>query len=176
MLTRLSLLVSFAMFLTSGVLRVAKPAPPAGGLLVVANQKEHTLLLVDPENRRELAKIVVGANGHEVMASKDGRRAYTANVSAGSVSVLDLSKRNLVTTIPVAKSVQRISISPDGRRVLPMIRTHLASPSSIRPRTKSRTGSNCRTWPMRRSQLPMAVGSWRSAWLRTSCSSLICRR
>src|SRR2546429_8222480 len=76
MLTRLSLLVSFAMFLTSGVLRVAKPAPPAGGLLVVANQKEHTLLLVDPENRRELAKIVVGVNGHEVMASKDGRFAY----------------------------------------------------------------------------------------------------
>src|SRR2546429_3380163 len=57
MLARLSLLFAFMMFLTSGVLRVAKPAPPAGGLLVVANQKEHTLLLVDPENRRELAKI-----------------------------------------------------------------------------------------------------------------------
>src|SRR5947207_10082981 len=76
MLARLSLLVAFMMLLTSGVLRVAKSAPPAGGLLVVANQKEHTLLLVDPDNRRELAKIVVGVNGHEVMASKDGRFAY----------------------------------------------------------------------------------------------------
>src|SRR6266566_10014657 len=204
MLARLSLLFALMMFLTSGVLRVAKPAPSAGGLLVVANQKEHTLLLVDPENRRELAKIVVGVNGHEVMASKDGlfayvpiygnscvgrpgtdgstidvvdlqarklaatidlgkplrphraewgpdgmlyvtaelgnavdvldpntrkvvaeiptgqqeshmlvispdgRRAYTANVGAGSVSVLGLAKRNLITTIPVAKMVQRI--------------------------------------------------------------------
>src|SRR5260370_210723 len=213
MLARFSLLLAFTMFLTSGMLRVAKPAPPAGGLLVVANQKEHTLLLVDPDNRRELAKIVVGVNGHEVMASKDGRfayvpiygnsgvgrpgtdgstidvidlqtrklaatidlgkplrphraefgpdgflyvtaelanavdvidpgtrkvlaeiptgepqshmlvlsrggrRGYTANVSAGSVSVLDLPKRSLITTIPVAKIVQRISISPDGRRV-----------------------------------------------------------
>jgi YVTN family beta-propeller protein len=33
------------------------------------------------------------------------------------VSVLDLAKRSLVATIPVAKTVQRISISPDGRRV-----------------------------------------------------------
>jgi DNA-binding beta-propeller fold protein YncE len=201
------------MLLTSAVLRVAKPAPPASGLLVVANQKEHTLLLVDPDNRRELAKISVGVNGHEVIVSndsrfayvpiygnsgvgrpgtdgstidvidlqqrklaatidlgkplrphraefgpdgllyvtaelanavdvvdpssrkvlaeistgepqshmlvlsRDGQRGYTANVSAGSVSALDLAKRTLVTTIPVAKTVQRISISPDGRRV-----------------------------------------------------------
>jgi DNA-binding beta-propeller fold protein YncE len=31
--------------------------------------------------------------------------------------VLDLVKRNLITTIPVAKSVQRISIAPDGLRI-----------------------------------------------------------
>jgi len=31
--------------------------------------------------------------------------------------VLDLAKRTLITTIPVAKSVQRISISPDGKRI-----------------------------------------------------------
>src|SRR5438309_7766876 len=213
MLARLSLLVAFMMLLTSGVLRVAKAGPASGGLLVVANQKEHTVLVVDPDERKELAKVVVGVNGHEVMASKDGRfayvpiygnsgvgrpgtdgstidvidlqerklaatidlgkplrphraefgpdgllyvtaelanavdvidpstrkvlaeiptgepqshmlvlsrdgrRGYTANVSAGSVSVLDLVKRNLITTIPVAKIVQRISISPDSRRI-----------------------------------------------------------
>jgi YVTN family beta-propeller protein len=213
MFVRLLFLVVFAMLLTSALLRVAKPAPPAGGLLVVANQKEHTLLLVDPDNRRELAKISVGVNGHEVIVSNDsrfayvpiygnsgvgrpgtdgstidvidlherklagtidlgkpvrphraefgpdgllyvtaelanaldvvdpgtrkvlaeiptgdpqshmlvlspdGKRGYTANVSAGSVSALDLAKRKLITTIPVAKSVQRISISPDGLRV-----------------------------------------------------------
>jgi YVTN family beta-propeller protein len=185
----------------------------SGGLLVVANQKEHTVLVVDPDARREVAKVVVGVNGHEVMVSKDGRfayvpiygnsgvgrpgtdgqtidvidlherklaatidlgkplrphraewgpdgmlyvtaelgdavavldpntrkivaeiptgqkeshmlvispegqRAYTANVGAGSVSVLDLAKRSLIATIPVAKMVQRISISPDGKRV-----------------------------------------------------------
>jgi len=184
-----------------------------GGLLIVANQKEHTVLVVDADERRELAKVVVGVNGHEVMVSKDGRfayvpiygnsgvgrpgtdgstidvidlrdrklaatidlgkplrphraewgtdgmlyvtaelgnavdvidpgtrkvvaeipsgqkethmlvispdgrRAYTSNVGAGSMSVLDLAKRSLVATIPVAKSVQRISMSPDGKHV-----------------------------------------------------------
>jgi YVTN family beta-propeller protein len=195
------------------MLRNADANPAGKGLLVVANQKEHTLLVVDPDARRELAKVVVGVNGHEVMVSKDGRfayvpiygnsgvgrpgtdgstidvvdlqarklmvtidlgkplrphcaewgpdgmlyvtaelgdavdvldpntrkvlaeiptgqkeshmlvispdgrRAYTANVGAGSVSALDLAKRSLITTIPVAKTVQRISISPDGKRV-----------------------------------------------------------
>ena len=195
------------------VLRNVKARPASGGLLVIANQKEHTVLVVDPDERKELAKVVVGVNGHEVMVSKDGRyayvpiygnsgvgrpgtdgstidvvdlqerklaatidlgkplrphraewgpdgmlyvtaelgnavdvldpstrkivaeiptgqkeshmlvispdgrRAYTANVGAGSVSVLDLANRSLITTIPVAKMVQRISISPDGNHV-----------------------------------------------------------
>jgi DNA-binding beta-propeller fold protein YncE len=192
----------------------AHSAPPAGphGLLVVANQYEHTALLVDPESRKEVAKISVGVNGHEVTVSKDGRfayvpiygnsgvgkpgtdgssidvidiparklaysidlgkplrpheprmgpdgllyvtaelsqsldaidpatrkivaqiptgqpeshmfiirpgpdspTAYTANVHAGTVSVLDLVQHRLIMTIPVAKTVQRISIEPDG--------------------------------------------------------------
>ena len=44
-------------------------APASPGILVVANQKEHTGLLVDPTDRRELAKISVGVNGHEVAVS-----------------------------------------------------------------------------------------------------------
>ncbi len=213
MLARISLLVSFALLMISPQLIDADSAAPASGLLVVANQFEHTVLVVDPDKRAELAKISVGVNGHEVMVSKDGRfayvpiygnsgvgrpgtdgnsidvidlherklvssidlgkplrphraefgpdgllyvtaelanavdvvdrsthkvlgeiptgqpqshmlvlspdgrRAYTANVGAGSVSVLDLTKRSLITTIPVSKRVQRISMSLDGLRV-----------------------------------------------------------
>jgi len=54
---------------------------------------------------------------HMLVLSPNGERAYTANVSAGSVSVLDLKKRKLITVIPVAKTVQRISISTDGGHV-----------------------------------------------------------
>jgi YVTN family beta-propeller protein len=192
---------------------LGRSRPVSHGLLVVANQFEHTALLVDPETRREVAKIVVGVNGHEVAVSKDGRfayvpiygnsgvgkpgtdgasidvvdirerklaytidlgkplrphepriapdgqlyvtaelsqsldaidpvarkviaenptgqpeshmfvitpdgsRAYTANVHAGTASVVDLVHHSVITTIPVSKTVQRIAIQPDGRYV-----------------------------------------------------------
>src|SRR6202020_327248 len=54
---------------------------------------------------------------HMFVITPDGHRAYTANVSSGTVSVLDLQQRSLIKIIPVAKSVQRISLSPDGRHV-----------------------------------------------------------
>jgi len=209
---RIPLLVVSLALITFVIARPGHSAAPAHGLLVVANQFEHTTLLIDPETHRELAKIVVGVNGHEVTVSKDGRfayvpiygnsgvgkpgtdgtsidvidiqarklaytidlgkplrphepafgpdgllyvtaeldqaldvidpatrkvvaeiptgqpeshmfvirpgpdrpTAYTANVHAGTLSVLDLTKHSLITTIPVAKMVQRISIEPDG--------------------------------------------------------------
>ena len=202
-----SWLIASLMFLALAAGGGRVPASAAHGMLVVANQREHTALLIDPETRQEVAKVVVGVNGHEVavspdsrfayvpiygnsgvgkpgtdgttidivdlrdhklaatidlgkplrphraefgpdgllyvtaeldkavdvidpatrkviaeiptgaieshmvVISPDGSRAYTANVAAGSVSVLDLKKRALVTVIPVAKIVQRISIS-----------------------------------------------------------------
>ncbi len=208
-----SWLIASLMFLVLAAEGGRIPAPAAHGMLVVANQREHTALLIDPETRQELAKVVVGVNGHEVavspdsrfayvpiygnsgvgkpgtdgttidivdlrdhklaatidlgkplrphraefgpdgllyvtaeldkavdvidpatrkviaeiptgaieshmvVISPDGSRAYTANVAAGSVSVLDLKKRALITVIPVAKTVQRISISADGKHV-----------------------------------------------------------
>jgi YVTN family beta-propeller protein len=210
---RLALLVAASILLAILITTLSHAAPPSPGVLVVANQKEHTVLLVDPEARRELAKISVGVNGHEVAVSpdsrfayvpiygnsgvgrpgtdgttidiidlqqrklaatidlgkplrphqpvfgpdgllyisaeldqavgvidpaarqlvaeaptdqpeshmlvltKDGRRAYTANVGPGTISVVDLAKRAHLATIPVAKHVQRISISTDGSRV-----------------------------------------------------------
>jgi DNA-binding beta-propeller fold protein YncE len=49
--------------------------------------------------------------------SHDGRRGYTANVGPGTVSVLDLVARKTLTVIPVAGTVQRISISADDKYV-----------------------------------------------------------
>jgi YVTN family beta-propeller protein len=209
----ISWLIASLMFLALAAGGGRVPASPTHGMLVVANQREHTTLLVDPETREQLAKVSVGVNGHEVavspdsrfafvpiygnsgvgkpgtdgatidivdlhdrklsatidlgkplrphraefgpdgllyvtaelakavdvidpatrkviaeiptgaieshmlVISPDGQRAYTANVGAGSVSVLNLKQRTLVTVIPIAQTVQRISISPDGKRV-----------------------------------------------------------
>jgi YVTN family beta-propeller protein len=87
-------------------------------MLYVTAELGNAVDVLDPSTRKVVAEIPTGQKeSHMLVISPDGRRAYTANVGAGSVSVLDLSKRSLVGTIPVSKMVQRISISPDGKRV-----------------------------------------------------------
>jgi YVTN family beta-propeller protein len=209
----IAVLLASLLLLTSVSGGEAAPPAPAHAILLAANQGDHTLLILDPATRTQLAKITVGVNGHEVIASPDGRfayvpiysnvgvgkpgtdgrtidvidiqaqklattidlgkplrphcakfgpdgmlyvsaeldnalaivdpatkkivaelptgvtqshmfvltpdgkRAYTSNVSTGTVSVVDVGKRSLITTIQVAKHVQRISVSPDGRWV-----------------------------------------------------------
>src|SRR2546425_9562164 len=76
MLSRVSMLVVLVLLVTSLRLSDAISASPNGGLLVVANQREHTVLVVDPEARRELARVVEGVNGHEVNVSADRRFPY----------------------------------------------------------------------------------------------------
>src|SRR3989442_14452119 len=76
MLSRVSMLVVLVLLVTSLRLSDAISASPNGGLLVVANQREHTVLVVDPDARRELAKVGVGVNGHQDIVSGDGRLAY----------------------------------------------------------------------------------------------------
>ncbi len=126
MLAHRSLLLVFIMLSASAVLPETKSAPAPGGLLVVANQKEHTLLVVDPENRRELSKISVGVNGHEVIVSKDGHFAYVpiyGNSGVGrpgtdgsTIDVIDLQERKLIATIDLGKPLRPhcAEFGPDG--------------------------------------------------------------
>jgi YVTN family beta-propeller protein len=107
-----------------GHIDLGKPVRPhcakfgPDGLLYVSAELANSVFAVDPAARKVVAEIPTGAEqSHMFVISPDGKRAYTSNVSAGSVSALDLQKRSLVTVIPVAKTVQRISISPDGRYV-----------------------------------------------------------
>jgi YVTN family beta-propeller protein len=116
--------LSFILLFVSTLVR---SGPAAQGLLVVANQFEHTALLVDPESRREVAKIVVGVNGHEVAVSKDGRFAYVpiyGNAGVGkpgtdgtSIDVVDIRERKLAYTIDLGKPLRphEPAIGPDGR-------------------------------------------------------------
>jgi YVTN family beta-propeller protein len=123
----LTAIISFSLLLFVGTLGHSRPAPAAHGLLVVANQVEHTALLVDPETRREVAKIVVGVNGHEVAVSKDGRYAYVpiyGNSGVGkpgtdgsTIDVIDIQQRKLAYTIDLGKALRphEPAFGPDGR-------------------------------------------------------------
>jgi len=88
------------------------------GLLYVSAELANAIYIVDTKTRTLVGEIPTGASHtHMLVISPDGRRIYTANNEAGSVSVLDLQKRTLLATIPISKKVQRISISPDGNFV-----------------------------------------------------------
>jgi YVTN family beta-propeller protein len=102
--------------------------PVAGfpeGLLYVTTELDKAITIVDPRTLKILGKISTGmAESHMLAISHDGKRGYTANVGSGTVSVLDLTPRTVgmvwlspMATIPVAKTVQRITISPDDKEV-----------------------------------------------------------
>jgi YVTN family beta-propeller protein len=88
------------------------------GLLYVSAELANAIYIVDTKTRSLVGEIPTGASHtHMFVISPDGRRIYTANNDAGSVSVLDLRARTLLATIPISKNVQRVSISPDGKFV-----------------------------------------------------------
>jgi YVTN family beta-propeller protein len=106
------------------IINLGKPVRPhcakfaPDGMLYVSAELANALYVVDPATGKVVGEVPTGAaESHMFVLSLDGHHAYTANVGPGSVSVLDLQKRSVITVIPVAKTVQRISISTDGRFV-----------------------------------------------------------
>ena len=69
----------------------AQPTPnPA---LLVLSKQDHTLAIVDPTNFHVAARIPVGDDPHEVIASADGSTAYVSNYGFGAfhtIAVIDL--------------------------------------------------------------------------------------
>ena len=126
MLLRVSVFMAFVLLLASTSISDTRSARAAGGLLVIANQYEHTVLLVDPEKREQLAKITVGVNGHELIVSPDGRFAYVpiyGNSGVGrpgtdgnTIDVIDLQERKLAATIDLGKPLRPhcAEFGPDG--------------------------------------------------------------
>lgn len=65
---------------------------PNAALLALSKQ-DHTLSIVDPVNLRVVARIPVGDDPHEVVASSDGKTAYVSNYGFGAfhtLAVIDL--------------------------------------------------------------------------------------
>lgn len=103
------------------------------GLIYVTTELDKAVGIIDPKTWKVVGSIPTGQeDSHNVIVSHDGRRAYTSNVYPGTVSVLDVKARKLITVIPVAPpepdlktaieqkkwGVQRIGISPDDKTVL----------------------------------------------------------
>lgn len=88
------------------------------GLLYVTAELANAIYAVDVHSHKVVAENPTGEpESHMLVISPDGTRVYTANVSTGTVSVVDIHNHSLITTIQVADHVQRISISSDGRHI-----------------------------------------------------------
>jgi DNA-binding beta-propeller fold protein YncE len=91
---------------------------PTDGLLYVTTELDRTVTIIDPNTLKLVGAIPTGQDeSHMLVLSNDGRLGYTANVGPGTISVLDLKARKLVSVIPVSEKTQRISISVDDRMV-----------------------------------------------------------
>jgi YVTN family beta-propeller protein len=91
---------------------------PKNGLLYVSTELEKALTIIDPATLKIIGSVPTGQEqSHMFAITRDGHRAYTANVGPGTVSVLDLNAQKVIAVIPVSPQVQRISLSVDDRFV-----------------------------------------------------------
>lgn len=100
--------------------------PRPDNLLLVANQMEHSVLLVDPMTKQVVATVGVDINGHEVAVSPDGCFGYVpiyGNTWVGkpgsngsTIQVVDLRRARTVAVIDLGKEVRPHSahFGPDG--------------------------------------------------------------
>ncbi|HXO34993.1 MAG TPA: cytochrome D1 domain-containing protein [Candidatus Acidoferrales bacterium] len=79
---------------------VAQTAPDSA-LLILAKE-DNTLLIVDPATLKVTARLPVGPDPHEVIASPDGTTAYISNYGGGrynTLNVVDLAAKKVLSTI-----------------------------------------------------------------------------
>jgi YVTN family beta-propeller protein len=77
-------------------------AQSATGSLLVLSKHDHTLSIVDPSTLQVIAKMPVGNDPHEVIASTDGTTAYVSNYGFGAFNTLtavDLGAQRTLGTI-----------------------------------------------------------------------------
>ena len=78
---------------------------PANVLLVLA-KRDNMLLIVHPSNLKVLARVPVGNDPHEVIASTDGKTAYVSNYGSGAYNTL------AVVDLVAQKALPSIDLGP----------------------------------------------------------------
>jgi YVTN family beta-propeller protein len=74
----------------------------AASSLLVLSKQDHTLSVVDPSSLQVVARMPVGNDPHEVIASTDGKTAYVSNYGFGAyntLAVVDLAARRTLPSI-----------------------------------------------------------------------------
>jgi YVTN family beta-propeller protein len=91
---------------------------PGDSLLVVTSEANKVVLLVSFGSGKVVGTVPTERPASHMLAlAKTGDRLYTTNVSDGSITGINPRARQTLTVIPVARQVEGIAVSPDGKRV-----------------------------------------------------------
>ena len=77
-------------------------SPLSSQQLLVLSKHDHTLAIVDPSTLKVIARVPVGNDPHEVIASADGKIAYVSNYGFGAfntLAVVDLASPRALPSI-----------------------------------------------------------------------------
>jgi YVTN family beta-propeller protein len=91
----------------------------AGKIFYAADMYKGGVWMIDAATFQTLGFIPTGRDAHGLYVSRDGKDLYVSNRGAGSISVIDLATRSLVTTwsIPGGGSPDMGNVSADGHQL-----------------------------------------------------------
>jgi YVTN family beta-propeller protein len=91
---------------------------PGDTTLAVTSEVSRAVLLVDFRDGHVIGTVPTNARASHMLAmSASGADLFTTNIADGSISRLDVPKHDTKNVIKVAKLVEGIAITPDGRQV-----------------------------------------------------------
>ncbi len=91
---------------------------PKRKVIYVTTELQQAITAIDAKTFKVLYTVPTGQpESHMFALSHNGRFGYTSNVGPGTVSVMDMDTHKLIEVIPVAKHLQRISVSRDDKTV-----------------------------------------------------------
>lgn len=85
-----------------------------GAVLVAIMGSDH-VAVIDPENGREIRRIVTDKGAHNIFLTPDRKALYVTNRVAGSLSVLDAGTLKVERRIPMPGGPDDLCFAPDGK-------------------------------------------------------------
>lgn len=104
--------IALKLFLISFVVTTTKCRAQDRGLILALSKADHTLAILDPATLNIIAKVPVGSDPHEVIASADGKTAYVSIYGGGSLHELNVI--DLVAKKPLMNIDTRPLFGPHG--------------------------------------------------------------
>jgi YVTN family beta-propeller protein len=105
-------LISATLFLVTFIYSAPECNAQSRGLLLALSKTDHTLAIVDPITLTVTARIPVGSDPHEVIASVDGKTAFVTIYGGGSLHELNVI--DLVAQKPLSNVDTRPLFGPHG--------------------------------------------------------------